>query len=197
MELHGARKKQYMNKVKWKKLVKKLPHIFLIVMALGVIMSVIYTVWGHNFYRDRKFEYYMKQFGLKGRFFSGDDVIAQLGEPDEIQYSYRNDNPEDQIDYILLDYGSYDFGILGGSVKGTIAKIGVKAPGGIHLRRRLDIGSDKSEAERVYHNERSMSGDYGFILGKDHVIRDGGGIWISFDLDKEEKITDIVITNGL
>ena len=186
-----------MNNVRWREIIKKLPQFFLLILALGAASSLVYTAWSHNFYRDRKFDYYMNQFGLRGRFVGGDDVIAQLGEPEEIQYLYRNDDPEDQIDYILLNYGSYDFGILGGSVEGTIVKIGVKAPGVIHLRGRLDIGSDKSEAERLYRRERSMSGDYGFILGKDHVIKDGGGIWISFELDGEEKITDIVITDGL
>ncbi|WP_434693791.1 hypothetical protein [Hungatella sp. SB206] len=186
-----------MHRTKWKPLVKKLPYIFPTVMALGAALCLLYTVWSHNFYRDREFNYYIGQFGLNGRFVSGDDVIAQLGNPEEIRYFFRNDDPKDQLDYILLNYGAYDFGILGDSVEGTIVKIGVKAPGIIHLRGSLDIGSDKNEADRVYRYERIMKGEYGFILGKDHVIADGGGIWISLNLDEEEKITNIVITDGL
>ena len=179
------------------RLLIKMMHIILALTITGVMAALFCVVWSHNLYRDYKFGYFMKQFGLNETFVHGDDVIAQLGEPVEIQYSYRDNNPENQIDYILLNYGSFDFGILGGSVEERIVKLGVHSPGVIKLRGNLDIGSNWSRAEQVYRHERHMYGEPGFILGKGHAVLDGGGIWISFDLDEEYHITGIVITDGL
>lgn len=176
---------------------KKIVSVVFPAMVILCFFMIIIWFQHHNFYRDWEFEYYIEQF-CRGERVDGNKIIETLGEPLEIEYSHYEDMPSEPVVYITLYYDGYMFGILDDSLSGSIVMICVTKPGVIKMRSGIDVGSGKDDVGRAYKYERDMIGEYGFILGKDHEIADGGGTWISMDFDQLTGcIKEITITDGL
>ena len=161
--------------------------------VIAVAFTIIVVAMMIFRFKDYSWSYYTEQFGLSENSKLA-DVIETLGEPLDISKEEH---------YTSLYYNGFHFRFDGGYSNNPFLRAIFIEDGSIRmLRNGVAVGCSLDKMKSTYHFAREMK-DTGFHEGgyilctNDHVVADGGGIWIYYKYDSNGIITEISVTDGL
>lgn len=178
--------------MKWKNLRKVITNrkywaIIVVAIIILIVLTIIYPLQDYNW------SYYTKQFGLSEHC-KISDVIKTIGKP-------LKTSSEDG--YTTLSYDGVRIGFQGSVLDDpTLCSIVVTYGSIKMIRNGISVGSTLDELKAAYQFERAMKNtgfhEGGYILSaSDHVVADGGGIWIYYKYDSNSVVKEICVTDGL